>query len=179
VVLTPVAAVSMGAAIEEVTGVQVGIKWPNDLVLNGKKICGILTEMSSEVERIHYIVVGLGVNANMVQMPEQINDKATSLFAETGKKVERAAVAASFLKHFEYNYELVAASHSLGGLKNQYEKMLVNIGKVVYIISSYGSYQATALGVDMQGALLVRTEDGEVRTVNSGEVSVRGIYGYV
>lgn len=177
--LTLVAGLSMARAIEKATGLSPRIKWPNDLVLNGRKICGILTEMSTEVEQIHYVVIGIGVNANIDEFPPEIKDNATSLKLELGKAVVRAEIIAAFLEFFEKDYETFLKDRNFRHLKKVYNGMLINVGKPVKIMDPGNEYTGTALGIDEEGRLLVEKEGGGVLAVSSGEVSVRGVYGYV
>ena len=103
--VTLVMGLSVAKAIESLYPVSVGIKWPNDVVVNGKKICGILTEMSAEMTGIHYLVIGTGINTNVEEFPEEIQSVATSLIKELGEKVNRAELIAACLKYFEEYYE--------------------------------------------------------------------------
>ncbi len=176
--LTLAAAMAVADGIQEVTGLKAGIKWPNDIVLSGKKVCGILTEMSAEPDYINHVVVGIGINANIREFPEELSEKATSLLLEQGKPVSRAAVIAAVWKAFERYYDKFLKTADLSLLKEAYEMRLLNKGKEVCVLDPKGSWKGTARGIDENGRLLV--EDGEqVKAVDSGEVSVRGVYGYV
>lgn len=177
--LTLVAAVSVAKAIREVTGLECGVKWPNDIVLCGKKICGILTEMSSEPDCIHYVVVGIGINVNMQAFPDEIKDMATSLLIEGKQSTCRAKLTASVLNHFEQDYQSFCEHQSLRGLRKEYDSLLINNGKDVKIVGIQEEYSGIAQGIDEDGRLLVAMPGGIVRKVVSGEVSVRGLYGYV
>ena len=169
----------MTKAMEKITGMEIRIKWPNDVVLNGKKVCGILTEMSAELEEIHYIIVGLGINANTESFPEDIQDRATSIYLESGKKVERAAFIAEFCVQFEQYYERFLEMGNLAFLKEEYESYLINIGREVKIIKKKEERVRKALGINELGELIVAKSDGTTEIIFSGEVSVRGLYGYV
>ncbi|MDC7287304.1 biotin--[acetyl-CoA-carboxylase] ligase [Blautia schinkii] len=159
-------------------GVQ--IKWPNDVVLSRKKICGILTEMSVVGMDINYVVIGAGVNVNMKEFPAELADKATSLSRECGREFDRNEVAAAVMECFEVNYEKFAQTCDMSLLKDDYERYLANLGEVVRVLDNQNPYEGTCLGINEQGELLVRTADGgEVRKVAAGEVSVRGLYSYV
>lgn len=177
--LTLVAALSMSRAIEQETGLKAQIKWPNDIVVNGKKVCGILTEMSAEMEWIHYVVIGLGTNANIEEFPKELQDKATSLRKECGKEIKRVPVVCAFLAYFEKDYEDFMEKQDLSGLLEEYNKRLVNCGREVRILDLKEEYIGIAKGIDRSGALVVVKEKGETVTITSGEVSVRGVYGYV
>ena len=177
--VTIVAALAMTKAMEKITGMEIRIKWPNDVVLNGKKVCGILTEMSAELEEIHYIIVGIGINANTESFPEDIQDRATSIYLESGKKVERAAFIAEFCVQFEQYYERFLEMGNLAFLKEEYESYLINIGREVKIIKKKEERVRKALGINELGELIVAKSDGTTEIIFSGEVSGRGLYGYV
>ncbi len=176
--LTLVAAMAVEKGIREQTGLDCQIKWPNDIVLNGRKICGILTEMSTEEDSIRYVVVGIGINVNTKDFPEEISKTATSLAIETGHIVRRAPLVASILKAWEDFYETYKKTLDLSLLKEEYNSHLVNIGREVKVLAPKGDYLGISHGITDTGELIVET-NGEMREVMSGEVSVRGIYGYV
>ncbi len=176
--LTIVMAVSAMQGIEEVTGISAGIKWPNDIVINGKKCVGILTEMSAEPDYIHYVVTGTGINVNTESFPDEIRDMATSLYLEGGKKYSRSKLTASIINAFEENYELFKKTGDLKEFKDLYNEHCVNSGKKVCVMDPKGNYEALAKGINDRGELLVMTDDKEEIAVYAGEVSVRGIYGY-
>lgn len=175
--LTLVAAMAVEKGISRVTGVDGQIKWPNDVVIEGKKVCGILTEMSTEMECIHYVVVGIGINVGTEEFPEEIRDLATSLYLSTQKKVKRAVLAAAVAEAWEFYYEQFLKSGDLRFLMEEYNERLVNRGREVKVLALDGGYMGISQGINEKGELLVET-GGMVRTVISGEVSVRGIYGY-
>ena len=177
--LTLVMAQSVAEGIREVTGMETGIKWPNDIVMNKKKVCGILTEMSTEIDYINYVVIGVGINVNQKVFDEELKEKATSLMIETGAPVKRSALIAAVMKHFEINYALFMENGDLSGLQESYNEMLVNRGKEVRILEPGNEYNAHAYGINETGELIVRTQKGEEKHIFAGEVSVRGIYGYV
>ncbi|SHJ94444.1 biotin--[acetyl-CoA-carboxylase] ligase [Hespellia stercorisuis] len=177
--LTLVMAVSVAQAVCETEGVDTLIKWPNDIVVNGKKVCGILTEMSTEVDFINHVVIGVGINVNTGAFPEEIAQKATSLRLEMGHPVKRSPLIASVMHFFEVNYEQFQKVGNLSFLQETYNRMLVNRDRDVRILAPGNEYNAHAIGINEQGELLVRRGDGRTEAVYSGEVSVRGIYGYV
>lgn len=155
------------------------IKWPNDLVIGGKKICGILTEMGMKNGKVDYVVVGTGINCNQMRFPGEIEQKASSLKLEYGYEVNREAVAASFLKEFEDLYEEFLKVNSLAFVREEYEALLVNKGRKVCVLEPGKEWTGEALGITDTGELIVKNEAGEFCEVASGEVSVRGVYGYV
>ncbi|WP_408069516.1 biotin--[acetyl-CoA-carboxylase] ligase [Butyrivibrio sp. JL13D10] len=185
--LTLVMALSISQGIDE-AGLSIKedkstcIKWPNDVVLNKRKVCGILTELHMMPDQKDYfVVIGVGINVNqpLEFFPEEIQETAGSVFSETGHETDRVKLLAACMKHFEENYEKYIASCDLSGLRKDYESRLINIGKEVRILDPKGEYEATALGITDDGALVISRKDGIRENINAGEVSVRGLYGYV
>jgi len=179
--VTLIAAVAVLKAIKSIYNMDIMIKWPNDLVVNGKKVCGILTELGAEIERINYLCVGIGINANSEES-DFINkalDTATSIKIATSIKVERKELIARILTVFENYYSLFLEKGSIGFMIEEYKKYLINIGKEVRLITKNEEIQAKAEDITNEGHLLVRLKDGTLKEILSGEVSVRGIYGYV
>ncbi|MGL6197358.1 MAG: biotin--[acetyl-CoA-carboxylase] ligase [Lachnospiraceae bacterium] len=177
--LTLVMAHSAAAAIHQITGLATQIKWPNDVIVERKKVCGILTEMSAEIDYINHVVIGIGINTNMLDIPTELAEKATSLAIEKGQQIERAALAAAIINQFEKDYEIFMESSNLCGLKDSYNRILVNKNKEVMIQEVNQEFRGEALGINESGELIVRREDGSLQQIFAGEVSVRGIYGYV
>lgn len=122
---------------------------------------------------------GIGINVNATEFPEEIRDKATSLKLELGRSVKRSDVICAVAESFEEYYEIFEKTCDMSGLLSAYDEMLVNMEKTVCVLDPKGEYRGKALGIDEEGCLLVEKENGEVVHVLSGEVSVRGIYGYV
>lgn len=176
--LTLVMGMAVASAIRERCGVEAMIKWPNDVVANGKKICGILTEMSSEIDYIRYIVIGTGINTHVEHFPEELKNTAVSLHELTGKAPDRAALIASCLKYFERYYGIFLETQDFSGLLQAYNGMLAGIGEGVRVLEPSGGYTGISGGINEKGELLVKRENGAVERVYAGEVSVRGIYGY-
>lgn len=174
---------AMGIAVAEgiraACGLEAGIKWPNDVVIGGKKVCGMLAEMSVEGDFIHYIVIGAGINVGEQDFPPEIASTATCLWRECGRKVSRARLVASVMKVFEGCYAQLLADGGFSGLQERYNRLLVNRGREVCVLDPHGQFRGVARGIDCDGELLVEREDGAVVKVYAGEVSVRGIYGYV
>lgn len=177
--LTLVMALSVAEAVKEVTGLDACIKWPNDIVLNKKKICGILTEMSTEIDYINYVVTGVGINVNQKDFPEEIKKTATSLLLEQGTAVKRSELIAAVMRRYEENYEAFMRQEDLSELLEKYNEILVNRGHEVRILDPKGEYNACSSGINEKGELIVKTSEGEEKQIFAGEVSVRGIYGYV
>lgn len=176
--LTLVAALAVQKALSEITGVMAEIKWPNDVVVNGKKVCGILTEMSSELDDIRYVVIGIGINVNQNLFPPEIADKATSLKLETGGEVRRSRIIGRVLWYLETYYDIFLQTSDMSQLKDEYMGAMVNRNREVSVLEFSGTWNGVAIGINCDGELMVRTADGTVREVGSGEVSVRGVYGY-
>ncbi len=177
--LTLVMAISVSQGIFRSCGVETGIKWPNDIVMNGKKLVGILTEMSVEPDYIQEVIIGTGINVSLRDFPEELRTTGTSLFLETGKIFSRAEILGAVATEFERNYAVFCEDRDLKRLSKEYTQLCVNIGKRVRVLDPKGEYEAQATGIDELGQLLVVTDKGEERSVYAGEVSVRGIYGYV
>lgn len=180
--LTGFTAVAMCTAIERTAHVRPQIKWTNDLVLNGKKLCGILTELSVEGESgaLQYVIPGIGVNVcqRAEDFPEELRGIATSLLLETGQRVERAALAAAMIEELDRLYAALRA-HDTAAYLARYRSDCLTIGREVQLLWRDTSERVTALGVDDELGLIVRHADGSEETVRTGEVSVRGLYGYV
>ena len=181
--LTLVMALAVTQAIEKYTGIKAEIKWPNDVVVNGKKVCGILTEMKVEKDRIGHVVIGVGINVNKTDSPEEIPEDikgvATSLFLESGRTIERARLLQEVLLAFEGCYEKFERDLSLQSLLEEYNSHLVNLNRQVRVLDPKGEWEGIARGINAYGELLVETLDGQLAEVYAGEVSVRGLYGYV
>lgn len=177
--LTLVAALAVAKAIKEVTGLDAQIKWPNDIVINGKKICGILTEMSAQFDYINHIVIGIGINVHNEVFSDEIAHMASSLLLESqGKKFRRAEIIEKVLEYFEEYYEIYLKTEDLTALTGEYNKILVNMNKPVRVLDPKDEFEGKAMGITAKGELIVDTWESR-KLVSSGEVSVRGIYGYV
>lgn len=176
--LTLVTALAVVRAIRRVTGLNPLIKWPNDVVLSGKKVCGILTELSTQVDYVNHIVVGIGINVKHQEFPAEFAGRATTLETEQAAPFLRAELLEAVLEEFEQCYAMYLETLDMERMLEEYNGCLVNYGSAVKVLDPAGAYQGTALGVNKRGELLVEQE-GEIRAVSSGEVSVRGIYGYV
>lgn len=176
--LTLVMGLSAAQAMQDL-GLKATIKWPNDVVVSKKKICGILTEMGLQGAEIREVIIGLGLNVNQTEMPEELSDKATSLYMETGKKYDRSEMIGLIMNKFELNYEKFIKTCDLSLMLDEYNAMLANRGEPVRVLDKLDPFEGIALGIDREGELLVRMSDGRIRKVYSGEVSVRGLYSYV
>ena len=175
---TLMAAVAVARAMEHF-GLRAAIKWPNDILHEGRKLVGILTEMSAEMDRVNYVVIGIGINVNTDSFPEEIREVATSLAIEQGKETARTPIIAAVWKQFARYEKLFEEKGSFTALKERYEALLANRGREVRVLDPDGEYCGVAEGITEGGELLVRREDQSLTAVRSGEVSVRGIYGYI
>ena len=173
--ITLVMGMAVAAGVEDITGIATGIKWPNDVLVSGKKVCGILTGMIERKGR-PYVYIGVGINVNGETFPEELAGKATSLKIATGKKLDASALAEKVLTEFERLYDLFEGAGDLEPLMDEYNKRLVNVGREVRILDPMGEYTGLARGINKAGELLVDT-GSRVKKVMSGEVSVRGIDG--
>ncbi len=177
--LTIVMGLSVAQGLKELLELPIEIKWPNDAVLNGHKLCGVLTEMSAQIDYINYVVVGIGINVNLPEIPEDLKEIATSLLIETGHTVNRAEVIGAVMRAFARNYESFIETGDLSGLRDAYNEILANKDRQVRVLDPKDPYEGVALGINPRGELLVRKEDGSVSEVYAGEVSVRGLYSYI
>ena len=152
------------------------IKWPNDIVLNGGKLTGILTELSMKEGAVSYVVVGIGINVNNEDFPEDLRGKATSMYLETGRKWSRAELTARIFSCFEVLYGRFEAE-GFASLSREYEKQLAGLGKKA-VVMERKPWTGTVMGVNEDGALLIADEARQVHVISSGEISIRGINGY-
>jgi BirA family biotin operon repressor/biotin-[acetyl-CoA-carboxylase] ligase len=169
-VLTLLAGVATQQAVSSTTGLPVDIRWPNDLLLNGKKVCGILTEMSAELDRLHAVVLGIGLNVNHREMPPELKEIATSLRMEGRKSYSRAQILVALLKELERKYRLLLDTGS-GAIAQAWAAASTYAkGKRICVRSGAGEFLATTAGLDASGALRVRREDGREESLVSGEI---------
>lgn len=176
--LTCAAAVALCNAVEHSCGFRPGIKWTNDLVYGQRKLAGILTELGFDTQgNVDWAIVGMGINCTQEasQFPEEIRSMAGSLASVSGKSIDRVTVAAAMMDAL-YRMDLAEK----GKILAQYRTDCVTLGKEVSVVRADGIvHHCTALDINEEGALIVRHADGQLETVSSGEVSIRGMYGYV
>ena len=177
--LTLVMAMAVASGITETCGADAYIKWPNDIVIGGKKVCGMLTELSVQQEYIQHVVIGAGVNVGLQEFVPEIADMATCLERECGRKIPRARLIVNIMRAFEDYYEKFLETLDFSELKKTYNGLLVNCGREVRVLDPKGEYTGISRGINRTGELLVELPDGSEAAVYAGEVSVRGIYGYV
>lgn len=179
--VTAMAGVAVCDAVEKVCGVRPGLKWPNDPVIGNRKLCGVLTEMSLEGEtgQVQYLVLGIGINVGQqdADFTPDVAQIATSLNRCLGREVCRAELAAALIRELERLY-LTLLAGDLSEYLTAYRRDCVNLGKTVQLLGEEREV-VTAVDIDEEFGLVVRTESGAEKTVRSGEVSVRGMYGYV
>jgi len=177
--LTLVMALAVAEAIRRMTLVPAEIKWPNDIVMQGKKVCGILTEMALKQSEIDYVIIGVGVNVGKQDFSPELKEKAVDLETACRQAIERQELLEQILECFEAYYALFIEHGDLHVLQQEYNSLLVNRGREVCILDPHGEYRGVATGITHKGELIVQLPDGSETNVYAGEVSVRGIYGYV
>lgn len=173
--LTIITALAICSVLEDHTQKKVEIKWPNDILINGKKICGILTEISGEVDKINYVIVGIGVNINLdiEDFDESLVRKASSLKIETSKTQNRKGIVQKILNAFDQYYDDFLNDKNYEKIMNEYRNKSCLIGKKVEVrIYNNDSIYAKVLNIEKNGALKVELENGEIRDFLSGEVTL-------
>ena len=172
---TLMAATAITKAIEDVTGVKVGIKWPNDVLYEGKKLVGILTEMNAEMDCINYIIIGMGINVNIdkEEMPEEIQNIATSLSQITGKKISRLKLLNKILYYLEHLY-IICQEEGFAPILNEWRKYSITLNQHIRVIGTNEVLEGIAVDIDDDGALLVNI-DGQIKRVLAGDVSIRPV----
>ncbi|MFX3622795.1 MAG: biotin--[acetyl-CoA-carboxylase] ligase [Ectobacillus sp.] len=171
--LTLLAAVSVAQAIEKCTGLSVGIKWPNDILINGKKAVGILTELQAETDKINAVIIGIGINVNQKKehFPKDIRDIATSLAIEAGNMVNRAELMQTIFEQMEKLYKEYLAN-GFGMIKLLWESHAISIGKVITARSITQTLVGTAKGITEDGVLMLEDEEGIVHFIHSADIEI-------
>ena len=177
--LTLVMAVAVARAIAHITGANAEIKWPNDIILNNKKVCGILTQMQVPEDGNAQVVIGTGINVNQQVFDEAVLPYATSIQNEVDDVCSREDLLQAVLLEFEELYDAFASEGNLAFIQEEYENLMVNDMQGVRVLDPKGEYEAVALGINELGELMVQKKDGTTEAIYAGEVSVRGLYGYV
>ena len=168
-----VAGLAVADAVQETAGRCPAIKWPNDVLLDGKKVCGILTEMESEMDRVHHVIAGIGVNLNTRRFPRELREKASSLLLLTGRPVERAPFTARLLAALEARYGRYL-SVGFASVRTEWESYSCLTGTEVRVQGPGGEVAGRVIGLDDDGALRLRGADGRVTRIVAGEVTLRG-----
>lgn len=176
--LTCAVGVAVCDAVQEVLGFRPGIKWINDLVLNGKKLGGILTELTMDGSHVASAIVGIGINCNQhhKDFPKELQSIACSLSDAANSSIDRAGLAAALIRHLEVMRRNLSQRDTM---MERYRHDCVTIGNDVKVIQGDQIRSGRALHVDNDGSLLVQFDDSSIGAVNSGEVSVRGLFGYI
>ena len=169
--LTVASATALRRAIKNVTGVSADIKWPNDLLIGGKKVVGILTEMSAEVDRVRHVILGIGVDVNQEEFPPELRAIATSLKNESGEEVCRAELAVEILRELDFDYARICGG-KFSTVADEWETGCATIGNKVSVQMGARLVRGKAEALDDDGALLVRTEHGHLERIIGGDVTL-------
>lgn len=175
--ITFCAALAMAQSVRRETGLDARIKWPNDLVLAGRKVCGVLLEAGFDTGGSMFVIAGTGLNVRRGAYPPELADRAISL-EELCPPPDRSNLIAAYLNALEA-YADAVEKNGLAGISTDYRELSCTLGSEVQVLSPAETFTGVALDIDEGGALLVRTAGGEVRRVLAGDVSVRGMMGYV
>ncbi|RMD03032.1 biotin--[acetyl-CoA-carboxylase] ligase [Clostridium autoethanogenum] len=161
--------------------IEAKVKWPNDIVIDGKKVCGILTEMSGELNKVNYVIPGIGINVNLNKedFQEDILNKATSLKIETGSTMDRKVILGTILNKFEPLYEEFVQKGTIESSIEVCKNNSAAIGKNIRIIQNKSERQAKAVDLAEDGRLIVQYENGSFEKLISGEISIRGLDKYI
>jgi len=172
--LTFLAAVAVAETLKEELGLAAGIKWPNDIYIGGRKVAGILTELSAELDRVNYVIMGIGVNVNtpLEDFPPSLRGSATSLQVEAGRALSRVALLQELLLRLEDWYKTFIQDGFVP-LRRRWKDLALVLGKEVQVLGPNGTFSGVAVDVDDFGALLVQVPGGQVRRVLAGDVSLR------
>lgn len=172
--LTIAASVSLVRAIHDTTGIDADIKWPNDILIGGRKVAGILTELSAEVDTVKHVVIGIGMDVNLAvdEFPADLRDIATSLSIAKGAPIDRPALAAAILKNLDADYARIRRGE-FHAISEDWEKRCSTLGRNVAILSGSQRRAGHAESLDADGALLLRTEHGHLERITGGDVSLK------
>lgn len=171
--ITLMTAVAVADAVLSFANIPVVIKWPNDILVRRRKLAGILTEMSTEMDSVEYIVVGLGLNVNTPAkgFPREICEQATSLFVETGRRVSRIRILKAFLEHFERNYERLVTV-GFDPIMDRWRELTNVFGQRVRVEAIGNEYFGEVVDVDGDGILILKDESGELQKVLCGDLCI-------
>lgn len=170
-VLTLLAGVAAHNAVCSATGLSADIRWPNDLLVRGKKVCGILTEMKAEVDRLHVVVLGIGINVNHSSMPEEIREIATSLALEGGRHYSRLHILAELLRDVERYYHMLLREGNESIVRKWSAASSYAEGKRVRVKADRREYSGVTEGLDTSGALKILRDDGRQELLVAGEIT--------
>jgi BirA family biotin operon repressor/biotin-[acetyl-CoA-carboxylase] ligase len=167
-------AAAIHQALNNITsGFAVQIKWPNDILANGRKLCGVLCEMQSEPDLTHFVVVGIGINVNQTEFPPLLQESATSLYLQRGQLFSRPELLASVLNHFEPLYDAWLPEEDLGFILPYIEEHSLLQSKEVTIDQLKRSMSGTVRGISRGGELQLESAEGDIILVSSGEAHLR------
>lgn len=173
--ITLAAGYAVCLAIREYTGIDARIKWPNDIIVGNKKLCGILTEMAAQSDRIDYVIPGIGINVNNHKFPEDIAEKATSIYLETGKETNRNDLLREVIKKLDETISRFFVSLSIDDIED-FKNICATMGRTVTVTRSGQEITGTACSITATGELVITAKDGNELIISSGEVTVQGIY---
>ncbi|MFU0800516.1 MAG: biotin--[acetyl-CoA-carboxylase] ligase [Xylanivirga thermophila] len=179
--ITAMAALAVARCIYKLYGIKVDIKWPNDILVEGKKLCGILTEIQCDPDVIRYIIVGIGINVNigLEEFSGGIRHMATSIGIEKGEYVNRNALIQGVMEELEELYLSYISSCDFAPILEEYKKWCITIGRRVRVIGTDMEFEGEAIDFTPEGHLIIKKDDGTLETVMSGDVSIRGLTDYV
>jgi BirA family biotin operon repressor/biotin-[acetyl-CoA-carboxylase] ligase len=171
--LTVASATALRRAIQSETGLKPEIKWPNDILIGGKKVAGVLTELSAELDKVRYVILGIGIDVNLDagEFPAELKKIATSLKIETGETVSRAELATSVLRELDFDYSRIC-SGKFAAVADEWEENCTTIGKNVTVQIGERKIRGRAESLDADGALLLRTEHGHLERITGGDVTL-------
>jgi BirA family biotin operon repressor/biotin-[acetyl-CoA-carboxylase] ligase len=168
---TLLTAVAIVEAIQEVTGLQPKIKWPNDILINGKKMTGILTELQANSDQIYAIIIGIGMNVNQLQFPDHLKEIATSIAIEKGEKVFRPQLIQRILEKLEHYYDLYL-KEGFAPIKSLWEQYAISIGKHIKARTITGTISGKALGITDEGVLQIQDDEGTIHSIYSADIEL-------
>lgn len=173
-----IAGLALSRAVEQQTGLDARVKWPNDVLIGNRKLCGVLTEMTAEWDRVEFIVCGIGINVNQRAFPKEIENIATSLYLQTGQEQARGHLLLAFLTEFFMYYDMWVKRGDFTKIVTAYTKRSMLLGEEV-VIDLYGKKMAgTCIGFDRDGCLVIE-RDGKRKRIVAGDISVRSAKTYV
>ncbi|PID58624.1 biotin--[acetyl-CoA-carboxylase] ligase [candidate division KSB3 bacterium] len=169
--ITCISAISVVEALEKSCQLKPAIKWPNDIMIHGKKAAGILTELRAELDRIHHLIVGIGINVNSTRFPQELQDKATSLCLELQETVSRTKIVQRLLESFEFWYQTVCGLRPERAFE-RWRELSCTLGRYVTVNLGDTTLHGTASRMGLNGSLFVRLDSGEEREVLAGDVTM-------
>ncbi|WP_159420541.1 biotin--[acetyl-CoA-carboxylase] ligase [Candidatus Kryptobacter tengchongensis] len=164
--------VSVAEAIEKNTNLKITTKWPNDLLINNRKFCGILMEASITADKGDFVILGIGINVNQSEFPKEIQDYATSLYLSTGKVYDRAELTKDILRQIEVDYEKLNKDRDFKSVIERWKKRCTMLGQKITVIQSGKTITGKAIDIDETGFLLLEDETSKIIKLSSGDVTV-------